>query len=382
VDRIRVTAQLLNVADGKSLWSGQFSEPFTDIFNVEDSISSQMAEALLRKLTDDEQKLVKKHPTESVEAYELYLKGRFFLDKVDPDSLRKSIDYFQQALEKDPKYALAFAGLADAYVVLAVRADMAPRDSYQKAKVAATRALEIDDSISEAHTSLAKVRFWYDWDWSGAESESKRAIQLGPNSPAAHQQYAVFLMAMERQDEAASQIIQAQRLAPVSFPISAQVARVFFFAHRYDDVVDQCRKTLELDPNFAGAHMFLGRSYTHKRMYPEALAELDEARKAFKDSAEVLAIIGYTYGVAGRRLEAQKMLNELQQLSKERYISPYHLAMIDAGLGKKDNAFAELDKAYTDREGRMTLLKVVPEFANLRSDPRFTKLLQRIGLNS
>jgi adenylate cyclase len=323
---------------------------------------------------------VAKHYTENVDAYEFYLKGRYFLDKRTPDGVKKSIDYFQQATEKDSKYALAFAGLAESYVIFAVRADMPPQDSYQKAKTAAMRALEIDDTIAEAHTALAHVRCWYDWDWPGAESEFKRDIELSVSYPSATQYYASYLITMGRHQEAVSEIKQAQRLAPLSLNINVQVARILFFSRAYDEAIEQCRKTLEIDPNFGGAHLFLGRSYKEKRMYQEALTELEKARDLLKGSAEVLSLIGYTDAVSGRRAEAQKVLGELQVLSRQRYVSPYHVAMVYAGLGEQDTTFLSLEKAYGDREGRLTILKFAPEFDSLRSDPRYEDLLRRVGL--
>lgn len=379
-DKIRVTAQLLRISDGKHLWSAQFNENFTDIFAVEDSISKQMVEALLLNLTGEEQRLVTKHHTENIQAYQLYLKGRYFQDKRTPEGWKKGTDYFQQAIEKDPNYALAFAGLADSYVALAVRTDMRPQDSFQRAKTAATRALQLDDTIGEAHASLANVRYWYDWDWGGAESEFKRAFELNPNYSLAHQYFASYLMAMGRHQEAISEIKRLQELEPLSVPVNVQIARILYFAREYDKAIEQCENTLEMDPNSGGAHFFLSRSYKQKGMYREALAELEKARGPLGDGAEVLSLIGYTYAVAGRPVEAQKVLQELQAASNQRYVSPYHVAMVYTGLGEQDKAFERLEKAYEDREGRMTILKVAPEFDSLRSDPRYADLMRRIGL--
>jgi DNA-binding winged helix-turn-helix (wHTH) protein/TolB-like protein/Flp pilus assembly protein TadD len=379
-DRIRVTAQLLRIADGKHLWSGQFNDDYTGIFAVEDSISEQMLEALRLGLTDDEQRRVTRHYTENAEAYQLYLKGRYFQDKMTTEGLKKSIEYFQQTTELDPKYARAIAGLAESYVLLAVHSDLPPRDSSQRAKTAAMRALEIDQTTAEAHTALAHVRFWYDWDWSGAETEFKRAIELSPNYPRAHQGYASYLMVMGRYQEAISEIKRAQGLAPLSLPVNVQVARILYFAREYDEAIEQCRKTLEMDPNFGGAHQFLGRSYKQKGMYEESVTELRKARGLLPKNAEVLSLIGYTNAVSGRIADAQKILQELQQLSKEGYVSPYHLAMVYVGLGEQDKTFDWLEKAFAEREGRMTILKSAPEFDSLRSDPRYIDLVRRIGL--
>ncbi|HEU4391482.1 MAG TPA: tetratricopeptide repeat protein [Blastocatellia bacterium] len=379
-DKIRVTAQLLSVADGKHLWSGQFNENFTDIFAIEDSISRQMVEALLLKLTGEEQDRVTKHYTEDTEAYQLYLKGRYFQDKKTPEGWKKSIDYFQQAIEKDPKYSLAFAGLADSYAGLSIRADMHPQDSAKKERAAAMHALQLDDTIAEAHASRARVIYRYDWDWAGAESEFKRAFELSPNNSLAHQNYSNFLTAMGRHQEAISEIKRARELEPISVSVNVLVARALYFAREYDEAIEQCQKNLEMDPNFGESHLFLGRSYKEKRMYEEALAELQKARDLLRGSAEVLSLIGHTYAVSGRHVEAQKVLQELQGQSKQRYVSPYHIAMVYAGLGEQDEAFQWLEKAYEDRESRMTILKFVPEFDSLRKDSRFADLVKRVGL--
>jgi DNA-binding winged helix-turn-helix (wHTH) protein/TolB-like protein/Flp pilus assembly protein TadD len=379
-DKIRVTVQLLNIKDGTHVWSGQFNENFTDIFAVEDSISRQMVEALLLKLSGDEQRQVTRHQTDNVEAYELYLKGRYFLDKRTSEGVQKAIEYFQQATEKDSEFALAFAGLAESYVIFAVRADLPPQESSRKAKTAALRALEIDDKNAEAHIALAHIRCWYDWDWSDAESEFNRASQLSPNNPMATPYYASYLITMGRHQEAVSTIRQAQRLTPLSLNINVQVVRILYFARHYDEAIEQCRKTLELEPNYGGGRFFLGRLYKQKGMYREALAELEKAKDLLIDNAELASIIGYTYAVSGRRLEARRVLQELQQQANQRYVSPYHIAIIYAGLGERDQAFRWLEKAFADREGRMTILKAAPEFDGLHSDPRFTDLLRRIGL--
>ena len=379
-DRVRVTARLLRTADGKSLWSGQFNEPFTDIFTLEDSISRQIVEALHLNLTGDEQRRVTKHSTENVEAYELYLKGCYFQDKRTREGVVKSVGYFEEATIKDPRYALAFAGLANSYVFLAVRFDLPPKDSYLKAKAAAMRALEVDPTNAEAHSALANVKSWYEWDWPGAEQEFKRAIALSGNEAAPNQQYANYLIVMGRLKEAVAESTRAQHLAPLSPSANAQAARTLFFARQYDDAIVQCRKALEVDPDFGGAHLLLGRIYTQKHSYREALAELERARVLLRNSAEVLSLTGYADAVSGRNAEAQKMLQELQQFSKATYVSPYHFAVVHAGLGARDAAFEWLDKAYEDREGRMTVLKFAPEFAALNADPRFIELMQRMKL--
>ncbi len=378
--RIRVTARLLRTADGKALWSGQFNEPFTDIFSVEDSISRQIVVALQLDLTGDQQLRVSKHPTESSEAYELYLKGRYFQDKRTANGLTKSVAYLEEATVKDPQYALAFAALANSYVVLAVRADMRPQESYRKAAAAARRALEIDDATAEAHAALANVRAWYEWDWAGAEREFKRALELSANDPITYHQYASYLIAMGRHREAISAIERAQGLDPLSLQVNVQAARIFYFSGHSDSAIVQCRKTLDLDPDFGPAHLFLGRIYVQKGAHAQALDELTRARKLVPDSAEVLSLIGYAHAAAGRPEEAREVLEELRQLARGGYVSPYHMAMVHAGLGERDAALSELEKAYDDREGRMTIVRFAPEFAALDEDVRFVRLLERMKL--
>ncbi|HEY8165544.1 MAG TPA: winged helix-turn-helix domain-containing protein [Gemmatimonadaceae bacterium] len=379
-DKVRVTAQLLRTTDGKSLWSGEFNEPFTDIFAVEDSISQKIVETLHLKLTGDEQRRVTKHSTENIEAYELYLKGQYFRDKRTRDGVAKSIEYFREATIKDPRYALAFAGLSESYAVFVIRGDMPPKDSYEKSKAAAIRAVEIDASSAEAHTALANVKSWYDWDWPGAEREFKRAIELSANDPVPNQQYASYLVVVGRHQEAISEITRAQRLAPVSLTTNVQAARILYFAGQYAAAMEQCRKTIDMDPDFGGAYIFVGRIDAQKGLYREALEALDRARILLRNNPEVLGLIGYTDAMSGRTAEAKQMLEELHRLSREKYVSPYHIAMIHAGLGERDATFHWLEKAYDDREGRLTILKFAPEFSALRSDPRFTRLLQRMHL--
>lgn len=379
-DRIRVTVQLLSVSDGRHLWSRQFNEKFTDIFTVEDSISSQMVEALVLNLTGEEQRRVTKHYTENIEAYQLYLKGRYFQDKRTSEGLRKSIDYFQEATQIDPQYALAFAGLSDSYITLAIRTDFPPQEAYKKAKILVKSALEIDDTLAEAHASLANITFWHDWDWAGAESEFKRAFELSPNYPLAYQYFASYLVAQGRHQEALSASKRSLAIAPLSLPANVQLARTLFLTRSYDEAIEQCRKTLELDQNFGGAHLFLGRSYSQKAMYKEALVELEKAKNLLGGNAEIVSLVGYTFAVSGQRVEALKILEELQRSAKTKYVSPYYLAMVYAGLGEKNKAFEWLERAYVDKEGRLTILKFVPEFDTLHTDSRFANLLRRVGL--
>ncbi|MGH9846730.1 MAG: tetratricopeptide repeat protein [Blastocatellia bacterium] len=280
--------------------------------------------------------------------------------------------------DKDPGYALAFAGLADCYNLHSYYGELPPRESFPKAKAASTKALELDDKLAEAHTSLAFVSAWYDWDWPAAESEFQRALELNPNYATAHHWYALFLMAMERASEALSEVKRAQEIDPLSLAINRDVGLVYHRARQGDRAIEQYLKTIELDPNFWSAHQHLGWAYEQKAMYEEAIAELHQASAA-GDRTKIWAELGQIYAVSGRRAEAEKVLGELQECAAQRYVSPYEIAIIYAGLAEHDQAFAWLERAYLDRSGWLIYLKVDPLLDGLRTDSRFADLLQRVG---
>ncbi len=375
-DRIRVTVRLLRVGDGAQLWADKFDEKSTDIFLVQDSISEQVAEALAIRLTGDERDLLKKHYTANTEAYQLYLKGRYFLNKSTEADFRKSMEYFQQALEKDPNYALAYAGLADSYAQLGSYGLIQMKDSYPKARAASTRALEIDEMLGEAQASLGFVLMNYYWDWMEAEKRFKRAIELNPNYAMAHNWYSQHLAFMGRSQEAIREAQRAQEIDPLSLWTNSNIGFVSYLARQYDEAILASQKTLELDPNFAVAHMIIGLSYLQKKMYDEGISELQKA-KANPDSRALLA---YAYGLAGKRSEARKILDELGELSNKKYVSPFPIAVAYTGLDEKDRAFEALDKAYVDKSWGMGMLEVNPVFDSLRPDQRFSALLERLNL--
>jgi DNA-binding winged helix-turn-helix (wHTH) protein/TolB-like protein/Tfp pilus assembly protein PilF len=375
-DRIRVTVRLLRVEDGAQLWAGKFDEKSTDIFMVQDSISKQVAEALAVKLTGAERELLTKHYTGDTEAYQLYLKGRYFLNKSTEEDFKKSIEYFQEAIERDPNYALAQTGLADSYAQLGSYGLIQMKDSYPRARLALTRALETDEKLGEAHASLGFILMNYYWDWAEAEKRFKRAIELTPNYAMAHNWYAQHLAFMERSQEAIREAKRAQEIDPLSPWTNSNIGFVSYLARHYDEAILASQNTLELDPDFAVAHMISGLSYVQKNMHDESIAELQRA-KANPDSRALLA---YAYAVAGKSREARKILEELDQLSKRRYVSPFPIAVAYSGLGENDRAFDALEKAYTDRSWGMGMLKVNPIFDGLRSDPRFAVLLRRVNL--
>jgi TolB-like protein/DNA-binding winged helix-turn-helix (wHTH) protein/Tfp pilus assembly protein PilF len=383
--RIRVTVRLISVRDGSLLWTNKCEEQCTDIFAVQDSISEKVAGALAPKLTGEERQLFAKHYTDNTEAYQLYVKGRYFWNKRTEEALKKGTEYFEQAIEKDSNYALAYSGLADCYIVLGswrAGGALSPKEAGRRARAAAAKALEIDSSLAEAHTSLADAELLYGWDWLAVEREFKRAIELNPNYATAHQWYANYLMAMGRLDEAIIEVQRAKELNLVSLIININLGEIFRFARQEDRAIEQYQRTLELDPNFAEAHADLGKAYEQKAMYADAIAEFKKAITLSKENPLMVAALGRAYAVSGQAEEAKKILDELKKISKRRYVSSYEIAVIYAGLGDKDKALEWLERAYEERASFLIFLKVDPRLDSLRPDPRFQDLLRRMGLAS
>jgi TolB-like protein/tetratricopeptide (TPR) repeat protein len=379
-DRIRVTARLINVADGASLWAGTFDEKFTDVFAVQDVISQKVADALALRLSGDEKNQLTKRYTDNVEAYQLYLTGRYHHARLIPPEIRTAMNFYQQAINRDPNYALAYFGLAEANRSLAITSDVPSKDSIPQAKAAARKALAIDDSLAEAHASLSFSLIWFDWDWAGAERESKRAIALNPNSPMAHFAYAHLLSNLGRHNEAVAEGMRAVELDPVFFLYRAIDAMFLHHAGRNEEARVQLEKTFELDPNFWIAHLTLGKVYIRQRKYPEAIAEFGKAKELSRGNSEAIASIGYTAALAGDKAKARAVLEELKALSNQHYIPPVNIALVYNGLGDQNEALSWLEKACDDRDVRLTLLKVEPRWDSFRSNPRFVAILKRIGL--
>jgi eukaryotic-like serine/threonine-protein kinase len=381
-DRIRVTAQLVSLEGVAPLWTGKFDEKFTDALAVEDSISKSVAEALVIRLTSEQKKLFTRRYTSNVEAYQLYLKGRYYWNKRTKEEMRKAIEHFQQVIDLDPNYALAYAGLADCFTMISIYASgVLPKEIFPKAKAAAMKALEIDDTLAEAHTSLGFVRMCYDWDFPEAEREFKRAIEINPNFATAHEWYGLFLMLMGRFDEARAEIELALHSDPLSIAINLRVGWPPFLMHRYDEAIEHFRKVIDMEPNYWLAHVCLGQVYERKSMYEEALEEIQRAR-SLNSLNSILGDLGHAYARSGRRAEAEKVLGELKEISKQSYVSPYFIALIYTGLEENDLAFEWLEKAMEDRSEWMLWLKVHPYFDSLCTDPRFTDLLRRIGFKT
>jgi TolB-like protein/Flp pilus assembly protein TadD len=379
-DRIRVSARLINVADGSSLWSNTFEEKFTDVFAVQDAISQKVADALALRLSGQEKNRLTKRYTENTEAYQLYLTGRYHWSKATPPDIRKGIGFFQQAIELDPQYALAYAGLAAANRALAMNADTPAKDCLPQAKAAAMKAIELDDSLADAHSALSFGLIWYDWDWATAEKEAKRAVALDPNSGMAHFAYAHILSDQGHHQEAIAEIAHARELDPVFFLFRALEGMMLHHAGRNDEALTGLQKTVELDSNFWVTHLMLGKVYTQQRKYPEAIAEFTKARQLSGGNSESIGSIGYVDALAGDKEKAHAVLEELKTLSSQRYIPPSNVGLVYNGLGNQSEALSCLEKACDERDPRVTLLKVDPRWDSLRDNPRFVAILKRIGL--
>ena len=380
-NRLRISIQLINVHDGYPLWSDRYDREMDDVFAIQDEISLAIVDNLKVKLLGGERaKLVRRY-TKNLEALDLYLKGRYCWKRRTEENLKKAIEYFQQAVEKDPTYALAYAGIADCHNNLGWYDLLPPKEAYPRARAAAEKALEMDETLSEAHASLANVIENYDWDLPAAEREYKRAIKLNPGYATAHHWYALCLAEMGRHDEAMAEAERAQKLDPLSLIISTPLGSTFYHARQYDRAIEEGQKTLEMDPTFIPAHWLLGLAYAQKRMYKKAIAEEQMAIDLSAGSSSIFAAcLGNIYSLSGKRGEAKRILDELHKLSKQRYVSPYGIALIYVGLGEKDQAFEWLDKAYDKRDHWLVWLKVEPLLDSLRSEPRFTALLKKMNL--
>jgi TolB-like protein/tetratricopeptide (TPR) repeat protein len=377
-DSVRVNVKLIQADSDSHLWADTYDRKLTDIFGVESEIAKAVAETLQAKLTGSEEHALSVRPTDNPVAHQLYLKGRFFWNKRTANDLKKSVDYFNQAIAADPKYALAYVGLADAYVLMPAYAAGAPRDCYPQAKAAAKKALELNDALGEAYTSLARVLCVYDFDFSQGTREFERAIELNPNYATAHQWYGFSLLCLGRFNEAIAELKRAIELDPLSLVINTDLGNAYIYARRYDEAIEQLRKTLEMDPGFYYAHWNLGSALAAKGALDAAIGEYQKAR-ALNDDPRLLALLAYAYGFSGNKAEAMKILDQLAALSKQRYVSAHSFALVYLGLGEKNQALHFLEKAYEDRDGvSIAVIKVHPFFDSLRGHPRFEALVEKI----
>jgi TolB-like protein/Tfp pilus assembly protein PilF len=379
-ESVRVTVQLVRVEDGSPLWAEKFDERFTDIFKIEDSISGRVAERLVLKLTGERKELLARHYTENIEAYQLYLKGRYFAHQRRLESIEKGIGYYQNAITIDPNYALAYAGLSHAYSLLPITSDLPSREVLPLAKEAVMKALEIDERLVEAHVSLAGIKYWMEWDWQGSEDHCKRAIELNPNHPQAHFRYAHLLSSVERHSEAIAEARRALEIDPLSSLTNLFSAQFLYQARQYDQAIEPLQTALEIAPNDWLARLNLGKVYVQQGKHSEAIAEFQKAREFSGTNTETIAVLGHALAVSGKRDKAQKVLDELESISKQRYVPPYNIAIVYAGLGENEQAIAWLEKGYEDRDVRLVFLKVEPKWDALRADQRFIDIIRRMGL--
>ena len=379
-DHIRVTARLISVPGGDSLWAGTFDEKLTDVFTVQDAISQKVADALAVQLNGEEKNRLTKRYTNNVEAYQLYLTGRYHLDKLIPTEIRQSSAFFQHAIDLDPSYALPYFGLAQANRSLAITSDVASKDCLPQAMAAARKALEIDESLAEAHASLSFCLIWFDWDWANGEKEAKRAVTLNPNSSFAHLAYGHVLSDLGRHKEAIAEVARAKELDPVFLLVRALAGMFFHHARRDAEASASLQSALELDPNFWITHLTLGKVYLQQRKYPEAISEFTKAKELSHGNSEAIGSIGYVNALMGDKAKAQAVLEELKTLSNQHYIPPVNIALVYNGLGDRDEALSLLERACDERDVRLTLLKVDPRWDSLRDNARFVAILKRIGL--
>ena len=379
-DELSVSVELVDTRTSHQIWGEQYNRKATDAMAIQEQISQEISDKLRVRLSGEDKKRLSKHHTENADAYALYLKGRYQWNKQTLDGMETGIQFFQQAIQKDPRYALAYTGLADAYALLADYNVLPAKEVMPRAKTAAMKALEIDDSIAEAHASLGWSKLTLDWDWPGAEREFKRSIELNPNYATAHQWYAEYLTTMGRADEARAEMKRAQELDPASLPISVAMAATQYYARQYDQAIEQCHRAILMDSQFIGAHVFLGRALEQKGSYAEAVAELQQALKLSQGDSTELAALGQAYAQSGDSAQAKKTLKELEQRSTRTYVQPMWIAAIYAALGDKDEATQWLRQAVGDRSVWLIYLKVDPFFDSLRSDPRYADLVRRAGL--
>jgi serine/threonine-protein kinase len=379
-DELFVNVELIDTKDDSHLWGERYARRLSDLVRLQEELSRDITEKLRLRLTgEEERQLVKNYATNS-EAYQLYLQGRYYWNKRTAEGLQKGREFFRQAIEKDPGYAPAYSGLADCYWLLNVYNVGPATDSNLKAREAAAKALALDEGLAEAHASLASISYRYDWNWREAEEHFKRAIQLKPDYPTAHQWYSAMLAATGRFDEANEEARRARELEPFSLTINSDVGRHLYYAGRYDDALAAHRQSLEMDRNYARAHYEVGCVLTQLKRHGEALGAFQQALNLDKDTIGALAGLGHAYALSGDKPQALEVIERLREMSTRRYVSPYYLAVVYAGLGEREQALDHLEKASQERFNWLAFVKVEPQFKSLRAEPRFQALAQRIGL--
>ena len=381
-NRVRITAELVQVSTDRHLWAETYESELGNVLTLQSQVASAIVNEIRINLTPEEQKRLATPRVVNAQAYEDYLKGRYYWNKRSEEGLTKAVEYYQRAADKDPQYALAYAGLADCYDLLGstIIGAIPSTEAAPKAKAAALKALAIDPSLVDAEITLASIKLNYDWDWQGAESGFKHTIELNPDQATAHQRYSLYLTAMGRSQESLTEIKRAHDLDPLSLSINFSLAWRLYLARQYDQAIQQSRSTIDLDPNFVLAHLVLGQTYEQKGQFDMAIAELKKAASISPNSPLMLGALGHAYAVASDTADAEKLRDDLIRRSNQQYVSPFYVALILTGLKENEKALDWLDKAYQDRSNPLIFLKVDPELDPLRSSPRFQDLQRRIGL--
>jgi len=377
-NRVRVTAQVIDARADRHMWAEEYNRDLRDVLSLQSELAHSIAEQVRASISSEEQLLMARTGTIEPAAYESYLRGRSFWNQRTPAGLKQAVAHFQHAIELDPGFAEAYSGLADAYTALGYTSYWSPGDSFPKAKEFAEKALQIDPSAAEARASLAYVKLYYDWDWKGAEDEFQTAITTNPNYATAHHRYSVLLTARGRHKEALSEILRATELDPLSVPISTDMGFELYYARRYEEAITQLRSVLQTSPKFPLAHLWLGRAYEQKGMYPEAIIEFEQAGAALRDWPVIIAAAGHAYARWGHKSDAIETLRRMNELTKDQYVTPYGVALIFAGLDDKEQTMNWLQKAYKDRSHWLVWLNLDPRFDNVRSDRRFQEILQHM----
>jgi TolB-like protein/DNA-binding winged helix-turn-helix (wHTH) protein/Flp pilus assembly protein TadD len=380
-DQIRVSVQFVRVADGVTLWAAKFDERFTNIFAIQDSISEQVAGALAVKISGEERKQLRKNYTTSTEAFQHFIRGRYFWNQRTLEDLRKSMACAEQAIAEDPTYAPAYVVIADSYNLLAGHGGLPPKETFPKARAAAMMALEIDPLLAEAYASLGFINYRFDWRFSDAEENFRRAIELKPNYSTAHHWYGEALASAGRFEESLAALQRSQDYDPLSLPIGTDLAQTLYIARRYEECATQLRKTLEMDPKFIRAHILLGAALEQMKRYDEALESLTLAVDLSKQNSFAMSALGHLYASMGKKGAAREILRFLIQQSIENYASPYNIAIVYAGLGDRNNALAQLARAVEVRDVWLVWLPISPRFDFLGSDPRFEELVAHVRPN-
>jgi adenylate cyclase len=379
-NKLIIQASLMDVGSGKPIWSESFDRDINDIFSIQTEVAQLIADKMKTEISNDEINNIHRRSTQNLEAYDKYLEGLYFWNKGNSVAFRKGITYFNQAIQLDSGYAKAYSGLADCYSALGYGSYEKPADAFLKAELAANKALQLDSTLADPHTSLGYIKLYYYWDWAAAKQEFLTAMRLDPGYIMAYDSYCYYLTAMEKFPEAREVIEKAVQLDPLSARMNTDLGFNLYYLHQYDQAITALKTSLALDPNYGLGRLWLARSYQEKKMFREALEEYNRILKKNTNWPVALGAIGYVYGITGQKQEAEKMLDSLIRLSSSRYISPYVLALVYTSMNDKENAFKCLNLAYADRANWLVWLKLDPRWRLLYDDKRYAALVEKIGL--